>query len=383
MGAMGAMGSSLGVDLAGSMEQLVKGASLPDESTTKKSKSKSKTKTKSKRKYSEDDAEADRLLAESKLILKAAEEITGSKITEEFEDPSAPAILPRTDDLHHQLNVTLEDLYKGKRKRLTLTRKNFNKETPHQLFDEKKSLIVPIAPGMYEGQQIRFKREADHLPDHEPGDVIITIKEIEHSVFDREDNVDLSIMRNISLSEMYSCTQSFRHLDKRVITIKNRPEDVLFKNEALRKIPGEGMPIYGDPSGKKGDLYIHFNLNMPEKLSEEQIQHLQKVAPPYEYDEDDISNLTEEEKAQTPVVYHLEVLSDEDLQKLHGGYEDYNLYDDVDSSDDSGGDSGDDSGDSGDEDDSGDSGDDDEDEEEGKVVDVNPTPTATTKKEKS
>ena len=48
---------------------------------------------------------------------------------------------------------------------------------------------------MKDEQQIRFEGEADQIPGYTPGDIIITLIENEHPVFQR-DNDNLIIIKN-------------------------------------------------------------------------------------------------------------------------------------------------------------------------------------------
>lgn len=224
----------------------------------------------------------------------------------EFSDSDDDVISPKTNDLLYTLNVKLEDLYNGKQKKISFKRKRFKKvnddngKDKYETFFEKKKIIVTIPPGTRDGHVIKFEKEADQLPGHDPGDVIITISEDEHETFDREGD-NLFLIKNISLSEIYSLEYSFTHLNKNVVTIKSTPGDCLHLKDGIRKIVGLGMPIFG--TDKKGDLFIRFNLILPEKI--EDLDALKAIIPPLNNVDENASD-----------VYTLEEVTDEDMEKL-------------------------------------------------------------------
>ena len=88
-----------------------------------------------------------------------------SKI-EELEDDeydnTCSELEPRTKDLHFTLNVTLEDLYLGKVKKLAVRRKKILVDGKKKsLTEEKKKISINIEPGMFDEQVITFNGQAD------------------------------------------------------------------------------------------------------------------------------------------------------------------------------------------------------------------------------
>ena len=244
-----------------------------------------------------------------KSAIRFSEE--NSDNSENESDDEEDVISQKSRDLHYNLNVKLEDLYNGKQKKISFHRKRF-KETPddktgkrkYETFEEKKKLIINIRAGMSDGDNITFKGESDQLPGETAGDVIITICEDEHDVFDRE-NDNIFLVKDISLSELYSTHFSLTHMDGRVLDVSSKPEDYLHTNDGIRKIKGEGMPI--DTFGsEKGDLFIRFNLVLPDKLELSQVELLSTIAPP-------LNKTIEDDKA---ISYVLDIVTEEDMEKL-------------------------------------------------------------------
>jgi DnaJ-class molecular chaperone len=183
---------------------------------------------------------------------------------QDSEDESdTECLFPKTRDICFDLNVDLEDFYTGKKKKLNVKRKRIVEiDGKQKVVEEKKKLIIPIERGMKDEQQIRFEGEADQIPGYTPGDIIITLIENEHPIFERDGN-NLIIVKNINLYELYDITFDITHLDSRILRVTKELGDSL-QLDSMRKIPGEGMPIYKDT--KHGDLFIRFNLVIPKSL---------------------------------------------------------------------------------------------------------------------
>lgn len=142
---------------------------------------------------------------------------------------------------------------------------------------EKKVLEVVVEKGMQNGQKITFPGEADETPDTVTGDIVFIIQQKEHPKFKRKGE-DLFVEHTLSLTEAL-CGFQFvlTHLDGRQLLIKVNPGEVV-KPDSFKAINDEGMPMYQRPF-MRGKLYIHFTVDFPESLSPEQVKALQKVLP--------------------------------------------------------------------------------------------------------
>ena len=198
--------------------------------------------------------------------------LTPPKIEEcEDDDEEEDTFQPKTKDIHFNLNVTLEELYSGKKKKLSVKRtrivKAGGKDT---LKEEKKKIVIPIEGGMRDEQSIRFHKEADEYPGKEPGDIVITVCEGEHDTFER-DGDNLFMVKNISLSEAYDYSFYFKHLNGKLYKATKSEGDVLHTRDGIRKISNMGMPIYKSDN-EYGDLYIRFHLSLPSELENKTLQ---------------------------------------------------------------------------------------------------------------
>jgi len=173
--------------------------------------------------------------------------------------------LPRTRDICFDLNVDILDFYMSKKKKLNIKRKCvIEVDGKQKVVEEKKRIVIPIEKGMKDEQQIRFEGEADRIPGYIPGDIVITLIETEHPVFQR-DGDNLIIAKDINLYQIYDYTFDITHIDSRIIRICKSDTDALHLNNSLRKISGLGMPVYKQ-EGVYGDLFVRFNVVLPKTL---------------------------------------------------------------------------------------------------------------------
>lgn len=238
-------------------------------------------------------------------------------------------------DLVHRVNVSLEDLYKGKTTKLALTRSVIcskcsgkgGKEgavrecaTCHgrgirlvmrqlgpmiqqiqqpchdcqgtgeiinqkdkcrqcngkKTVQEKKLLEVHINKGMRGGQHITFTGESDQAPDTVPGDVVIVIEEKPHDRFKRDATTLWTDVHIDLLTALAGGQFSIKHLDERALIVKIKPGEVI-KEGALKVIHGEGMP--SERHHEPGDLYVKLSVDFPESLPIDKIPLLEQALP--------------------------------------------------------------------------------------------------------
>lgn len=148
-----------------------------------------------------------------------------------------------------------------------------------RVVNETKILEVHVDKGMTDRQKIVLRKEGDQLPSVEPGDVIIIINQKPHEHFQRNGN-DLVITKTITLTEALCGFEMYiKHLDGRDILVKNKPGEVIAPGKVFGVI-GEGMPMYKNPF-EKGNLYIKFNVEFPEKhfAPEAQLKEFETLLP--------------------------------------------------------------------------------------------------------
>ncbi|KAF8380534.1 hypothetical protein HHK36_028021 [Tetracentron sinense] len=244
------------------------------------------------------------------------------------------------DDVVHSLKVSLEDLYNGTSKKLSLSRNILcpkckgkgsksgasgrcygchgtgmkvttrqigpgmiqqmqqvcpecrgtgeviieKDRCPHckgnKVTQEKKVLEVHVEKGMQHSQKITFQGEADQAPDTIAGDIVFVLQLKDHSKFKRKFD-DLYVEHTLSLTEALCGFQfALTHLDGRQLLIKSNPGEII-KPGQHKAINDEGMPHYQRPF-MKGRLYIQFNVDFPDAgiLSPDQCRMLETILPP-------------------------------------------------------------------------------------------------------
>ncbi|KAK6247467.1 hypothetical protein QUC31_019032 [Theobroma cacao] len=147
-----------------------------------------------------------------------------------------------------------------------------------KVVQEKKVLEVIVEKGMQHGQKITFPGEADEVPDTITGDIVFVLQQKEHPKFKKKGE-DLFVEHTLSLTEAL-CGFQFvlTHLDGRQLLIKSNSGEIV-KPDSFKAINDEGMPLYQRPF-MKGKLYIHFTVDFPDSLSPDQVQALEAILPP-------------------------------------------------------------------------------------------------------
>ncbi|KAL8154746.1 dnaJ protein homolog [Apium graveolens] len=144
---------------------------------------------------------------------------------------------------------------------------------------EKRVLTVDVEKGMQHGQKIVLEGQADEAPDTITGNIVFVLQLKEHPKFKRKFD-DLYVEHTLTLSEALCGFQfALTHLDGRQLLIKSNPGEVI-KPDSYKAVNDEGMPQYQRPF-IKGRLFIHFNVEFPDSgfLSPEKCKSLETVLP--------------------------------------------------------------------------------------------------------
>jgi len=200
-------------------------------------------------------------------------------------DAEVDELRPIAEDLYYKLPVSLEELYTGKVKKLLVSRERLDK-TGKKVFPEKRKIEVPVLPGMKHGQEIRFNKEGNEKYGYRAGDIIITLAANSHQNYERVGNV-LCYVKNISLYESYAAAKGLinvviRHLDGSYMILKVDDGMPLHGKDGARKIRNGGMPSFdkNTRNTEYGDLYVRFNLILPESFDgDEGLVMIEKLFP--------------------------------------------------------------------------------------------------------
>jgi DnaJ-class molecular chaperone len=170
------------------------------------------------------------------------------------------------------IHATLEELYKGKTKRIKITKKVLS-EDGQTTKPQDKILTFKINRGWKPGTKIRFEKEGDQGPNIIPADIVFELHEKPHDRFQREGN-DLIFTRNISLKDaLTGTTVEVMTLDDRLLRV---PVNEIISPGYVKTVAGEGMPISKTPE-QKGDMRIKFNIVFPRELSADQKEALKRI----------------------------------------------------------------------------------------------------------
>ncbi|KAK4423781.1 DnaJsubfamily B member 4 [Sesamum alatum] len=170
-----------------------------------------------------------------------------------------------------KLPCTLEELYKGSRRKMKISRIVLDDSGKPITVQE--VLAIHIKPGWKKGTKITFPEKGNHEPGAAPGDLIFVVDEKPHPTFKRDGN-DLVINQKISLLDaLTGKTVNITTLDGRDLAV---PVSDIVKPGHEIVIKNEGMPISKEP-GNSGDLRIKFDVKFPSRLTAEQKSDLRRV----------------------------------------------------------------------------------------------------------
>ncbi|KAJ1859008.1 Molecular chaperone (DnaJ super) [Coemansia sp. RSA 2703] len=159
------------------------------------------------------------------------------------------------------LPCSLEDLYKGCKKKLKVTRRVRNADgtvTPTE-----KILEVNILPGWKAGTKVRYPKEGDDMGGGAQ-DLVFVIEEKPHAVFKR-DGDDLKIEMTLTLDEaLCGFKRPVQLLNDKSINVSNTNNVV--RPGQISRMPNYGMPISKRP-GSFGALVITYHIQFPTSLT--------------------------------------------------------------------------------------------------------------------
>jgi len=189
---------------------------------------------------------------------------TGGKKKDKVQDPA----------VEHDLYVSLDDINKGVTKRMKISRRVVAGDGTAK--KEEKVLTINVKPGWKSGTKITFQREGDQAPNKIPADIVFIIRDKPHDQFKRE-GPDLKYSCKISLKEaLCGVLVDIPTLSGDKIPL-NLATEVIRPN-TVKRIPGYGLPLSKEPN-KKGDILVTFDIQFPEKLSQNTKDLLHDLLP--------------------------------------------------------------------------------------------------------
>ena len=134
-----------------------------------------------------------------------------------------------------------------------------------QALDE---LYLFIEKGTPDGYEERFRDAADEYVNIRAGEVVLKIQQVPHAVFTREGE-NLKMDHEITLRQaLLGFEIELEYLDGHKFKLTKPPGQVTQSGE-IQRIPGEGMPKYGNNSDF-GDLFVTYHVKSPASFTEGQ-----------------------------------------------------------------------------------------------------------------
>lgn len=158
----------------------------------------------------------------------------------------------------YNMELSLEDIFSGKDIVVTIF---------------KSQVTVRVTPGMVEGTQLGA--------DVGGRQVVFVLQQRRHPVFTRKRH-DLLMKLKVSLADaLLGFERSITHLDGSQVTVCSPQGRVTGKNDVFA-LEGLGMPFPDDRLGRRGDLFVLVEVEMPEKvqLTAEDRAVLQRIFGP-------------------------------------------------------------------------------------------------------
>lgn len=179
---------------------------------------------------------------------------------------SMPTASTKAAPINHDLNVSLEDLYKGNVvKKMRITAKKHDPAT-NRLTPVSTDKEITVKAGWKDGTKITFEREGDHAAGMIPADVSFVVKTKPHDRFTRVGD-DLHYECRITLHEaICGFRTTVQSLDGRTLRI----EAPNVTPDTVKILPGEGMP--NSKTGTKGDMRVTFKITFPDLTESERNQ---------------------------------------------------------------------------------------------------------------
>lgn len=167
------------------------------------------------------------------------------------------------------INISIEQVLSGTTMPLEIER--WVLENGTKVF-ENETIYVTIPQGIDDNEIVILRDKGNIINENVKGDVKVFVKITNDTIFKRS-GLDLILEKNISLKDSL-CGFSFeiKYLNGKSYTLNNNRGNI---------IPPEYKKVYpsmGLTRGEhKGNMVIHFHVEFPEKLNEEQITKLSQV----------------------------------------------------------------------------------------------------------
>lgn len=180
-----------------------------------------------------------------------------------------PQAISKPTPIIKTISITMDQVLSGANVPLEIER--WNVENGIKVF-EAETIYIAIPQGIDDNEMIILRDKGNMLNEHAKGDVKIVVKITNNSEFKRS-GLDLVFEKKITLKEaLCGFTFELNYLNGKSYTLNNNKGNII-PPEYKKVYPGMGL-TRGE---HKGNMIIHFHVEFPEKLTEEQIASLATV----------------------------------------------------------------------------------------------------------
>ncbi|XP_070381476.1 dnaJ homolog subfamily B member 5-like [Dermacentor albipictus] len=177
--------------------------------------------------------------------------------------------------IYHDVYVSLEEVYDGCTKKITITRMVTDPGC-RTLKPEAKVFEVKVKPGWKEGTRVRFHREGDRLPNSIPADVVFVIRDKPHPHFKR-DGADVRYVAKITFKEaLRGTTLEVPTITHGTISV---PLTDIVKPTTVKRIRGQGLRRPED-TRTRGDMILSFDIQYPSQMTDAALKILWDTMDP-------------------------------------------------------------------------------------------------------
>ncbi|KNC52609.1 DnaJ protein [Thecamonas trahens ATCC 50062] len=146
-----------------------------------------------------------------------------------------------------------------------------------KLMEKSEDIEINVRPGMRHGESIVLRGKANEAPGLETGDIVFVVQEMEDERFERRGD-DLFMKMKLSLIEALTGFEfNITTLDDRELLVKALPGQIIAPNQIIG-VPDEGMPRNKNPA-LRGNLFIEFSVTFPDVLPVEVVDQLRQILP--------------------------------------------------------------------------------------------------------
>jgi curved DNA-binding protein len=161
-------------------------------------------------------------------------------------------------DVQAQLSISLEEAYNG---------------GPRVFEWNNEKIRIQLKPGAYDGLTIKLSGKGSAGRNGgQPGDLYITINVLPHGSLERDGD---NLRHTVNIDLFTAVLGGEKEITSLSGTLKIKIPAGTQNGKVLR-LKGKGMPVY-DKANQFGDLLLNINVQIPEKLTEEQKELFRKL----------------------------------------------------------------------------------------------------------